>query len=120
MQDTTVTTPGNGSDSGRVDWDAPGDTTEGPLPAYTDDIGIELNAALQRIRTLSDSRLALNADIGAELSTLKALGVSPKSVRRALADQQLDQRSRDRLDFYHSKCREFLGIPVNAQMDLFE
>ena len=76
-----------------------------------------IKTAGENIAQHKRDRAQCNADIQAELETLRAKGVPKDAIKRALSDADLDEEKLAALDFHYSVCRAALGKPV--QGDLF-
>lgn len=68
------------------------------------------------IRRLRGERKAINEEITAELTSLKAKGIPKAALKRALDDCELDEADLGRFDFAYDLCRRALGKPVQEEL----
>ena len=74
---------------------------------------------IAKINQHKAARSAANGEITAVREDMKAKGIPKKALTMAMAYMDLDPEAREGFDVAYDICREAVGLPYNAQGDLF-
>ena len=77
-----------------------------------------IKTADQKLEKLEDERSAINADMDAIRKDIKAKGVPLDVFRHARVIRRMEEDDRAEYDQMVALCREALGVPTQAELEL--
>lgn len=76
--------------------------------------------AVDEVNALKTDRASINADIQAVRENMQALGIKKEAFDMAMRYASWDEEKREGFDIAYDIVRDAIGLPVDAQGDLFE